>query len=160
MKTKIFLFATAFLAYFAHAEYVFSERHLKSWVANHAAKAMSGDPAACDNFTTDAEVVVHAEMLQGTWEVEGGKDEICGYLKQASAAYILLQAQLHTEYDDFVITRSRFPWLKAEVSYTAQSLMSRAQLPNIRSTSEETMVLSRTLTGLKISSVQAQSYTR
>lgn len=93
-----------------------------------------------------------------TWEVEGGKDELCGYLKQVTAAFTVLQAHVETSADNFKIQSKGFPWLDTKVSYTEHTTISAGQyFPTITSSSEEELVITRTLTGLKIKSITSTS---
>lgn len=145
-----------FVAYYGHARYQFSEAHLQKWVVDFNAKAMSGDQTACEVFSDDAEVNIYAPNHQGHWEIEGGKDEACGYLHQAAAAMTLLQAQSRTNYDDFVIEMDGFPWLKATISYTEHTTISSKMLPSFSSVSQDSLVVGRTLSGLKIKKLDSQ----
>jgi hypothetical protein len=104
--------------FYAHARISFAEPKVMSWLMSHSTRAMSGDTTACDDYTDDVEVVLTASGRSGRWEVEGGKNELCGYLRQAAAAFTVLQARVDTRYEDIEITPASFPWMDASVSYT------------------------------------------
>lgn len=154
---KILLVAIVFAAYFGHARIVFSEPRIMAWVATHSAKAMSGDMAACDDYADDMEVTLTAAGRRGRWEVEGGKNEMCGYLKQAAAVFTVLQARTHTDFDQIEVTRSGFPWMSATVKYVQRTNVSGTHVPGFTIESEDTLVLVRTLSGIKIKTVNSES---
>ncbi|TFW03416.1 hypothetical protein E4K72_12480 [Oxalobacteraceae bacterium OM1] len=154
---KILLLIVLFAAFFAHAKIVFSEPRVMAWVAAHAAKAMSGEAAACDDYTDDMAVTLTAAGARGRWEVEGGKGEMCGYLKQAAAVFTVLQARTQTQFDDVVVTPTGFPWLSAKVKYTQRTSVSAGRVPEFTIESEDTLVLVRTLSGIKIKAIDSQS---
>lgn len=155
---KIVILGLVVAAYFIHGKVVFSETNLRNWVGQKSAQALSGDQKACDNFTDDVEVMIKAHSMHKTWEVEGGKDELCGYLRQVTAALTVLQAHVETSADNFKVQPKGFPWLDTKVSYTEHTTISAGQyFPTITSSSEEELVITRTLTGLKIKSITSTS---
>jgi hypothetical protein len=89
--------------------------------------------------------------------VEGGKEEICGYLKQSSAALTLVQARTQTDFEDVRITRGGFPWTSARVQYTQRTSVQAGPLPSLTIVSEDSMVLARTGSGLRIRELHSQS---
>ena len=94
---KKLLFAAALCAaFYAHAKTLFAEHKVMRFVADHSMRSMSGDSAACDDFTSDMEVSLTSTGAMKRWEVEGGKDEMCGYMRQSSAAFTVLQARTQT----------------------------------------------------------------
>lgn len=156
MKKLLVLFL-AFAAYYAHARYTFSDEQVTRWLAQHTARAMGGETAACDDYADDIEVSLVAHGRRGHWEVEGGKDEICGYLKQAAAALTVLQASTRLEFDSVKVTRAGFPWRTARVQVAQRMAVSAANIPGTEVRSEDELVLVRTFTGLRIKSLQSKS---
>lgn len=154
---KLFLLALACVAYYAHARFSFSEGRVQSWLAGHSVRAMSGEGNACDDYTSDVQVSLVAQGARGRWEVEGGKYEMCGYLKQASAAFTVLQARTHTRFNDLQVRPGGFPWTTAKVTYTSQTSVSASHIPTLTVESEDTVVLVRTLSGTKIKSYESRS---
>src|SRR5262245_58867050 len=86
------------VAYYAYSAHSFSEGSVRSWLAEHERREMAGNDSACDDYDDNVEIELTSDSARGKWEVEGGKDQICGYIKQAAAAYTVLQAQMHTEF--------------------------------------------------------------
>lgn len=157
MKRLIIISFALFAAFFAHSKFVFSESNVMTMLAKHNAKALSGDTSACDAYSNDVEVELTAEDPRGRWEVEGGKDELCGYLKQASAALTLLQASTSSEFRDVSISRSGFPWVTAVVNYTEHTSITAAHIPQIKYISHAEVIISRSITGLKIIKLKSTS---
>lgn len=146
-----------FAAFFAHAKIVLSESSVMSMLTKHNVKALSGDSSACDDYANDVTVELTAENPRGRWEVEGGKAELCGYLKQASAALTVLQASTSSEFTDVSIVRSGFPWTTAVGKYTEKTTINAANTPQVMSISHDEVTVSRSLTGLKIIALKSTS---
>lgn len=143
--------------FYAHARYTFSEPRMMAWLAQHSARAMQGEASACDDYTDDVKVELMAKGQRGRWEVEGGKAELCGYLQQSAAALMVLQAQTQTQFDDVRITREGFPWTAVRVQYTQRTAVQVQGLPGMNVVSEDSLVLARTASGLRIRELQSQS---
>ena len=154
---KLFLLVLACIAYAVHARYTFTEEQVTRWLAQHTARAMGGEKEACDDYTDDVEVTLVAHGRRGRWEVEGGKDEICGYLKQAAAALTVLQASTRLEFDSVTVKRDGFPWRSARVQVVQRMSVNAANIPHTEVRAEDELVLVRTFGGLKIKSLQSTS---
>lgn len=157
MVKKIVLLGLLAAAFYVHARVSFGDARVMSWLAGHTARAMSGEREACDDFTDDVEVTLLAQGRRGHWEVEGGKDEICGYYKQGSAALTVLQASTNTQFDDLTVVRSSFPWRSATVSFVSRTSVNVRGAPPTTIESEDTVTLVRTLSGIKIKSLESRS---
>lgn len=157
MKRLLLLALAALAAFYAHARLSFAEPKLASWLVQQSAQAMSGDSAACDAYADNLQVNLSADGQRGKWEVEGGKEEMCAYLKQAAAAFTVLQARTQSEFGDLRIVRDGFPWTSARVSYTQRMTVEANGLPTMTVTGEDALVVVRTLSGLKIKSIESRS---
>lgn len=156
MKKILFLLALL-AAYYAHARITFSEPRVTAWLMSHESKAMSGNTSACDDYSDNLEVNLKAQGRSGRWEVEGGKNEMCGYLKQAAAAFTVMQASTSSEFSDFKISPSGFPWNSARVKYLQLTHINLSGMPPMTVKSDDTLILVRTISGLKIQKVESQS---
>lgn len=157
MKRVIMYALIGGAVFYAHARISFAEPKVMSWLMSHSTRAMSGDTTACDDYTDDVEVVLTASGRSGRWEVEGGKNELCGYLRQAAAAFTVLQARVDTRYEDIEITPASFPWMDASVSYTQITDVRVGGLPPVTIETVDTLTVRRGLAGLKISAVESES---
>jgi hypothetical protein len=156
MKHLLFILAICLGGFYIQSRMAFSESHVMRWISEYNNKAITGDSTVCDDFTNDAEVNILAETGQGHWEVEGGKDEMCGYLRQASAAFIVLQAQ----FDSLHIERGGFPWTTAQVKYHYKATMQADRIPTMIVDGNDTLILSKGIfSGLKIKSLESKSGT-
>lgn len=158
MQRLVLILAVGLGIFYIQSRMAFSESHVMRWIAEYNNKAIKGDSTVCDDFTDDVEVNIFAETLQGHWEVEGGKDEICGYLRQASAAFIVLQASTNTQFDNLQIERSGFPWTTAQVKYHYKATMQADHIPTMTVDGNDILVLSKGIfSGLKIKSLESRS---
>jgi hypothetical protein len=154
---KILLLVLAFAAFYAHARYSFSDEQVTRWLAQHTTRAMGGESTACDDYADDVEVSLEAHGRRGHWEVEGGKNEICGYLKQSAAALTVLQASTRLQFDSVKVTRDGFPWRSARVQVSQRMSVSAANIPGAEVRAEDELVLVRTFGGMRIKSLQSKS---
>ncbi len=158
MQRLLFILAICLGGFYIQSRMAFSESHVMRWIAEYNNKAISGDSTVCDDFTDDVEVNIFAETGQGHWEVEGGKDEMCGYLRQASAAFIVLQASTNTQFESLHIERGGFPWITAQVKYHFKTNMQADQIPTMSVEGNDTLVLSKGIfSGLKIKSLESKA---
>lgn len=141
---KIILLVTLLFAFYAHARFSFDEHNVTSWLLKQPVEAISGEASACDAFADDVDVTPTAEGRRGRWEVEGGKREMCGYLKQSSALFIVLQASTNTEVDQVKVEPAGFPWMSAQVQYTQRTTIRARGIPITELVSDDTVVLVRT----------------
>ncbi|MGM9515001.1 hypothetical protein ACS5PK_12170 [Roseateles sp. DB2] len=144
-------------AWFLHGQQVFSQSRLIPWVMRHQMQIYAGDSKACDAYTDDVEVSLWAEERKGHWEVEGGKAELCDYFRHASAAYVLMDASVHTEFADFSVQRSSFPWTEATLRYTANITMTAPNLPDMHIQAQDELKLVRSLLGVKIKALESRT---
>lgn len=160
MQRLIIILVVGLCILYFQSRLAFSESHVMNWINEYNNKAISGDSTVCDNFTDDIEVNIFAETLQGHWEVEGGKDEMCGYLRQASAAFIILHASTNTQFDSLQIERGGFPWTTAHVKYHYKATMQADRIPTMTVDGNDTLILSKSIfSGLKIKSMESKSTT-
>jgi hypothetical protein len=150
VKKLVILAMGAMIAFYVHARIVFSEAALAHWVGEQTARELSGDGKACDFYDDHAEVEIIAETARGRFEVSGGKQEMCDYLRQSTASLIVLQAQANTTTEDFVVQAAGFPWMTADVSFTNRTSISAPSIPSFSGESTDKMTLQRSLGGLKI----------
>ena len=147
-------------AWIGHGRLMFTESRVMPLVTQNTMQVFSGDNKACDFYTDDVQVDLESDQRAGRWEVEGGKDELCGYLRKAAAAFVLLGAQVHTEYSDVKLERKGFPWTEATLRYTEHVTVQADKLPTMNFTSDDELILVRTLTGVKVRSVHSRGTQR
>lgn len=157
MKKAILLILLALGAFYGHARLTFAEPRVMSWLMEHDSKVMSGDASGCDDYADDVRVSLSAQGRRGPSHVEGGKSEMCEYEEQSAAAMKLMRASTNSQYDQVEIVRHGFPWTTARVTYSQTVRMQIPGLPGFSVESEDELVLVRTLSGIKIKSLESRS---
>lgn len=135
--------------YLGQSYYLLSSAHVEKFLVEHNTLAMNDPIAACDNYSDKVAVTINHKTADGTWEVEGGKNELCGYLKQSQAALVVTQASTSGHFENMDVISS-FPWRKAHVSYDEINNVSMGAIGAISSTTHDDIEIKRTLTGLEI----------
>ena len=148
------LFMACVVLYLGQSYYLLSANKVEKFLAEHNALAMQDPVAACDNYSDDVEVSINHDTGNGIWEVEGGKNEICGYIKQSQAALTVLQANTSGHLENLTV-KTGFPWSKAHVSYDEINEVQMNTLGSISSKTHDVIDIKRTLTGLSIASVNS-----
>jgi hypothetical protein len=144
--------------YYAHSRFAFAQPRVESWLLHTNMAALTGDGKACEAYADDVDVQLIADNSRGRWEVEGGKAELCDYLKKTSAALVLLDASTNFRLENTSVQRAGFPWLTAQVSYTHVGTIQAAALPRpVPFESVDQVTLRRTLTGLQIVKLASQA---
>jgi hypothetical protein len=160
---KTWLLILAFAGFYLSGQRQFSEDNLRKFLLDQAVNIYNGNhETVCNTFSDDVKVNIVDRSPQGRWEVEGGKDQVCGYIKQASASFVVMGANIHTSVDNLTIQRSGFPWMTAELAYQQKTSITAgrgAPVPPLTAVSDDRMTLKRTLGGLRITRLEAQSRT-
>lgn len=156
MKKWLIIASVALLLYAVYAKQQFSNTAVEKWLVGHSVKVMSGSDGFCDDFADNIEVSLISYSAQGNLEVKGGKNELCAYIKQSAAAMTVMQAHTQSQFSDIKITRKGFPWITAEVSYIEHGTLTMGK-QTIYSKSNDTMVLKRTLGGMKVTKLDSKS---
>lgn len=147
-------------AYFAHAKYVFSNTGMNQWLQDANLRATKGEASACDDYADDVKVTLSSKSPMAGNNLEGNKEDICGYIKQTAKMMKLMRANTKTEISDLQIKMSGFPWLTAKVTYQENITMSVGGLPGMDYRSQVDLTLVRTLQGLKIKSLEQTTDSR
>lgn len=144
-------------AWIGHGRLMFTESRLMPLLTAHTLKVYEGDASACDFYDDDVLVDIVQDARQGRWEIEGGKDELCGFLRKAAAGFVLLDASVNTEFADISLQRGGFPWTEATLRYTEHVTVRSERVPEMAFRSEDELVLVRTLTGVKVKAIHSRS---
>ena len=149
----------AFLAgaFYAHAQFMFSERQIAQWLNQHEEAVMRGKDKACDDYTRDLKVHIRAGAATREWQVDGGKDMMCEYEKRASAAFMLTNARINTQREILSVERSGFPWMSATVKVHEESSVQIGRMPPMKETADTTLVFERGIRALSVSRIDSLS---
>ncbi len=143
-------------AWIGYGRLVFTESHLLPLLTAHTLKVYDGDAGACDFYDDEVLVDVVQDSALGRWEVEGGKGELCDFLRKTAAGFTLLDADVNTEFSNISLQRGGFPWTEATLRYTEHVSVQGARLPEMVFSSEDELVLVRTLTGVKVKALHSR----
>ncbi|MEZ0233040.1 MAG: hypothetical protein ACAH12_09380 [Methylophilaceae bacterium] len=160
MLKRIMIVLAIMIGFFAHAKYTFSESHMEKWLVNLDSRIYSGDPNVCDAFTNDIEIEVYGKTNTEESLQISGKDKWCPYLRLVGRGFSLAQIEITTSYDNLHVKPSKFPWREATVTYTETDKTSMQGAPTVEEVKEDTLVVVRTLKGLKIKSMESDIKSR
>jgi len=115
----------------------------------------------CAMFHDDLEfsIVDHTAGGGGSTTLEGGKQDFCETTQEQVAALQKVPHTMHVEFNDLTVTRSWLhPWT-SEVSYTEdRSFTIRGANLTLNTTSDDTITLVQTLSGVKLRKVQVEAW--
>jgi hypothetical protein len=113
----------------------------------------------CDMFHEDLEINIVDRTSRTPKEIEGGKDELCELTHQTADSLGKVPHRMNVEWNDVEVTRSWWhPWT-SEVTYTEERTMSlRGVNISIHTTSQDTITLVQTLSGVKLLHLDAEAW--
>lgn len=146
--------------YLVQGYYLTRPAGIQKFIEQHNLLAMKDINRACDQYDDKVEVSIYFVEPTQHWEVEGGKNELCGYMQKGQAAFVLTDAQVTTSLHDMKVTPSGFPFMKAAASYRQiGEVIMRPQggsfAVKITSETDDKLEIKRTLMGLKITKVHS-----
>jgi len=154
---KLFWLGVMAAAFYGHSRFVFSEPSVMSWMQKQDQMSMRGEDGMCDAYAADLRFEMRSRSAMGEMTVEGGKAELCDYLKDASAAFRATQASVNHNMELVSIDAAGFPWLSATVKTRQTTTVRMRGAPAITEVAEATTVIRRTLNGREVASIDASS---
>lgn len=154
---KLFWLGVLAAAFYGHSRFVFSAPSMMSWLQKQDQMSMRGEDGMCDAYAADLTFEMRSRSAMGEMKVEGGKEELCDYLKDASAAFRATQASVNHNMELVSIDPSGFPWLSATVKARQTTTVRMRGAPAITEVAETTTVVRRTLSGQKIARIDSSS---
>lgn len=144
--------------YLVQGYYLTRPAGIQKFIEQHNLLAMKDINRACDQYDDKVEVSIYFNEPNNRWEVEGGKNELCGYMQKGQAVFVLTDAQVTTSLHDMKVTPSGFPFMRATASYRQISEMimkpqGSSFSVKVISETDDKLEIKRTLTGLKITKV-------
>ncbi|WP_157538798.1 hypothetical protein [Hydrogenophaga flava] len=144
-------------AFYGHGWYVFSEPAVMGWLQTQQRKELKAEDGFCDSYASDLRVSMRSETARGVEALEGGKVEMCEYVKDAVATLRATQSSVNIDTDLVSVERSGFPWLGATVTVRQTSTVRMPRMPAFTEVGEYTYELTRTLNGRQIVSIDGSS---
>lgn len=154
---KLFWLGVLAAAFYGHSRFVFSEPGMMSWMQKQDQMMLRGEDGMCDAYASDLKVDMRSQTARGETQFVGGKQELCEYLKDASAAFRATNASVNNNMELLSIEPSGFPWLSATVKLRQSTTVRMRGLPAITEVAETTTVVRRTFNGREIASIDSSS---
>jgi hypothetical protein len=143
---KLFWLGVLAAAFYGHSRFVFSEPAM-----------MSGEDGMCDGYASDLRFEIRSTTARGAMLIDGDKEDLCEYLKDASAAFRATGASVNNNIELIGIEPSGFPWMSATVKLRQSSTVRMRGAPAIIEVVETTTVVRRTLRGREIAQFDSSS---
>ena len=154
---KLFWIGVLAAAFYGHSRFVFSEPAMMSWMQKQQDLALKGADGMCDAYAQDVQVNLRMQTERGETAVEGGREDLCNHLKDASAALRVTQPSLNINNELLSLEPSGFPWMSATVKLRQTSTLQMRGAPLMTEVSDSTYVVKRTLEGRQITSIDSDS---
>jgi hypothetical protein len=158
MRKFFIVLAVLFTAYVLHGRYVFSDGVVQQWLEGQTTLALQGNPKACEAYAEDVVVSISSENKRGRHALDGGKTEMCDYLMRTAEDMHAIKAVSSFEISHLRIIQREFPWTQAVVSYSRKVHILPPDRTVIDVQYADTLVLSRSASGLKIIRVNSVVY--
>lgn len=97
---------------------------------------------------------VHAK---GEWQLDGGRDHVCDYIKSANAFVRVLKPQVSAQTEMLSFERSGFPWMTATAKVQQTTTFSLVNGLTMSEQGEATYVLRRGFGGPQIAALTLRS---
>ena len=154
---KLFWLGVLAAAFYAHSRFVFSEPAVMRWMQQQQQLAMQGADGMCDAYASDLAFEIKADTGECDMQLQGGKDEMCEQLKDASATFRAMQASVDNNVELVNLQPAGFPWLAAQVTVRQSTTVRMRGAPSITEVANVTLTLRRTLKGREISRLNSTS---
>lgn len=154
---KLFWLGVLFAAFYGHGYVMFSEPAVMSWLGKQDRLVLDGDEKMCDAYASDIQVRMQMQTAQGEVLLEGGKPELCEYMKDAQATLKMVRASVNMNTELVGLERSGFPWLTATVKVRETSTVQMGRMPPMTEEGDSTITIRRTLQGRQITAIESTS---
>ena len=155
---KLIISVLIIIGIVGYGRYKLSENQLKDWIQQTEYNALELGGKGCDAFDSKVEAIIYAEALQGKWEIEAGKAELCGFFKSMASETFALQAPYQNKISDFKIDAYGFLWRSVRVNYVNTTTFSAANVLNYKSICKNQVEVSHGFTGNKITAYHTECH--
>lgn len=158
MKRILFLAVVALLGLYFTGRIKLGESGAVKYLAHSEALMNDGNAdELCDLLHDDLELTLKDHTAKPPKDLEGGKQELCDITHDAVTALGKIPHSMNVQWNDVEVKRSWLhPWT-SEVSYTEDRTMSiRGANVRISTTSENTMTLVHTFSGVKMRRIESE----
>lgn len=143
--------------FYGHSQWALSKSRALGWIEDHEQAVFAMKEGVCDDFTFDVNVNIRALNPRVEWQVDGGKDYVCGYIRSTNAHVRVLKPAIDTRTELLSLERSDFPWMTAKVKVRQTTTFTLPGLRTLNEVGETTYVLRRTIRSLQIAEMTSRS---
>ena len=143
--------------FYGHSQWALSKSRTLSWIEQHEQAVLAMQEGVCQNFAYDVAVHIRARHAKGEWQVDGGKDQVCDYVRAANAHVRVLKPVIDTRTELVSLERSGFPWMSATIKVRQATTFSMPGLRTLSEVGETTYVLRRTIKSMQIADLSSRS---
>ena len=152
MKKILLLAILALVGVYVLGAIRFSEIGAMKFISDLEGLSLEGKSEEfCDHLHDDMEVSISDYSADPPADFDGGKQDFCEYVTEASQGLALLGVSMQVRRDDVTVERSWLhPWT-AEVSYfETRTTRLRAAKVTLKTESDDQWTLVQTFTGVKV----------
>lgn len=149
--------AGLFAAFYGHGQWALSESRALAWIERHETAVLEMKEGVCNDFTWDVNVHIRASHAKGEWQVDGGKDQVCDYVRAANAHVRVLNPAVDTRTELISMERAGFPWMTATVKVRQATSFTLPGVRTLNEAGETTYVLRRTIKSMQIADMSTIS---
>lgn len=152
------LWLVGFLAaFYGHSQWTLSQSRMLGWIEAHEQAVFAMKEGICSDFTYDVTVNIRAKHPKGEWQVDGGKVQVCGYVRAANAHVRVLNPAIETHTELVSLERSDFPWMSATVKVRHATTFALPGVRTLNEVGETTYVMRRTIKSMQIAELTSRS---
>lgn len=155
---KLILCVLLLIGILAYGRYSLSEDQLQPWLQNTEYEVLQLGSKGCDAFDAKVESIIYAEAIQGKWEIEAGKAELCGFFKSMASEFLIFQAPYQNKISDFKVDSYGFLWRSVRVNYVNTTTFSALKFLNYKSICQNQVDISHGFTGYKITKYHTECH--
>ncbi len=158
MKKVVLMGLLILMWIYGSGYWAFTETNVNNLLDEWELASARGDAeAVCSTFADDMTFSMEEHAPAETFNREGGKDELCAYLRKMVPALARAVSSRNLKRDDLTVKRSWLhPW-SAEVSYTEYRTTVLASGPNIKTISNDRIALVKSLKGVLVRRLESVS---
>ena len=143
--------------FYGHSQWALSKSRTLGWIKAHEQAVFDMKEGVCNDFAFDVNVNIRASHPKGEWQVDGGKDYVCDYVRAANAHVRVLKPTIDTHTELVSLQRSRFPWMTATVKVRHATTFALPGVRTLNEVGETTYVLRRTIKSMQIAEMTSRS---
>lgn len=113
--------------------------------------------ATCATFADDMTFALEEHTAESTVKHEGGKDELCAYVRKLLPAMVRAVSSTNVTRDNLTVTRSWLHCWTAEVSYTEHRTTGLASGLSVRTVSDDRLTLVKSFGGVLVRRLESVS---